>query len=599
MAPDRNDARLLELAGSIASGTHVNWHEVEQLVTDQPEAEELRALRVVDRIAEIHRSDLAEAAQTRSEGIDQSRRDRPERWRHLTNLEHVGQGAFGEVYRARDAELDREVAVKLLWAPQTRSSAKVSQLLKEARLLAKLRHPNVVTVYGAEFAEGRMGLWMEFIKGRTLEDLLDSHVTFGDKEAAQIGQQLCRALAAVHRVGLVHRDIKARNVMREEGGRIVLMDFGAGADLRDETRASMENLAGTPLYLAPEIFEGGPPTVSADIYSVGVLLFHLVTRSYPVEGQTGAEVQRAHQQRERRRLRDLRPDLSETFIRVVERAIEYEPRKRYRTAGEFEAALASLSELAQDDRQAPVSPWWPWALGVTVLLAAFAGVIWWNARRGPSSEEQTANVVATRATTPPTGGIPSLSGTEYLAAFHSRRNGRDVRLRQGAEVAPGDRLFLDFEASQPAFVYVVNQDEQGEAYLLFPLPGYSPTNPLPPGEAHRLPGRQNGEDIYWQVSSAGGREHFYLFASAERPLAFENLLAALPHPEIGKPVSSMPLPKNAVGVLRGVGGLASGEPSRPNSGSQPIFPSLPALLDARETASGLWEREITFENPVK
>jgi eukaryotic-like serine/threonine-protein kinase len=592
MAPDRNDARLLELAGSVASGTPVNWQEVEQLVTDQPEAEEVRALRLVDRIAEIHRIGPFEAAHKTAEDVDQNRHDRPSRWRHLTALEHVGQGAFGDVYRAIDSELDREVAVKLLWAPETKSSATLSRLLKEARLLAKLRHPNVVTVYGAEFAEGRMGLWMEFIKGRTLEELLVSHVTFGDKEAAQIGQQLCRALAAVHRVGLVHRDIKARNVMREEGGRIVLMDFGAGADLHDETRASMESLAGTPLYLAPELFEAGPPTVSADIYSLGVLLFHLVTRSYPVEGRTAAEVQRAHQQRERKHLRDLRPDLSETFIRVVERAIDYEPRARYRTAGEFEAALASLSELAPGGRPAPVARW-RWALGVAVLLVAIAGVAWWSAMRGTSTERQPEKVVATNPSTSPAGVVRGLPGTDYLATFHSLRNRQEIQLRQGAQVAPGDRLFLDFEASRPAFVYVVNQDEQGEAYLLFPLPGYTPINPLPPGQSHRLPGRQNGEDIYWQVSSAGGREHFYLFASAERPLAFEKLLAAMPHPELGKPVVSMPLPKDAVGVLRGVG------PVQPNNGFRPAFPSLPALLDTRETASGLWEREITFENPAR
>jgi eukaryotic-like serine/threonine-protein kinase len=607
MDPDRSDSRLLELAGSIASGTTVDWREVEQRAADKNEAQLLRSLHVVDQIARVHWEAPGEMDETGpSTKNDQNYDVQPQHWRHLTILEHVGQGAFGDVYRARDAALDWQVALKLLWTSHAPGSARVSHLLNEARLMAKLRHPNVVRVYGAEFVEGRVGLWMEFIKGRTLEDMLDSHVTFGDKEAAQIGHQLCRALAAVHGVGLVHRDIKARNVMREDGGRIVLMDFGGGADLRAESQGVPDTLAGTPLYLAPEIFEGGPASVSADIYSLGVLLFHLVTGSYPVEGHTRQDVERAHQGRERKYLRDLRPDLPEAFIRVVERAIEYEPKNRYRTAGEFEAALAEpargsfVTEPGKANEVASNrSPRVMALAGAALLVAAAAvGAIWWNAtRRGPG-EVAAAGGDSTRGLAAQSTA-PSPSTIEYLAGFQSFRGGRNVRLRQGAAVAPGDKLSLEFEASRPAFVYVVNQDEQGEAYLLFPLPGYSPTNPVPSGQSHRLPGRRNGEDIYWQVSSAGGREHFYVFASAERPIAFENLLSALPAPEIGKPVASVPLPRNALGVLRSVGGLATAEPAHQTAGFKPQFPPLPQLPEGRESVSGLWEREITFENPVK
>jgi serine/threonine-protein kinase len=594
MDPD-SEARLLELAGSVTSGTPVDWGKAEQLAPDKQEAMLIRSLRIIDQIAQVQQNDPADTP-------------RPRGWRHLTILEHVGQGAFGDVYRAFDPSLDWQVALKLLYAPATLLSASLTHHLNEARLLAKVRHQNVVRVYGAELAEGHVGLWMEFIKGRTLEDLLESHVTFGDHEAAQIGQQLCRALAAVHAVGLVHRDIKARNVMREEGGRIVLMDFGAGADLRDHTEKSHEILAGTPLYLAPEIFDGAPPSVSADIYSLGVLLFHLVTGSYPVEGQTRAAVQQAQQRRERKYLRDLRPDLPEAFIRVVDRAIEYEPRSRYRTAGEFEAALANLSGQApvmvslaegrENDRD-PVRGWWRLALAATLLLAIIGtgGAMWWSATGKSSSHAQTQATAPLTSSTPPAPVAPVVSTAEYLATFHSFRSGQSMRLRQGARVAPGDRLFLEFEASQRSFVYVVNQDEHGEAYLLFPLPGYGPTNPLAPG-TQRLPGDRNGEDVYWQVSSAGGREHFYVFASTERPVAFENLLASLPAPEIGKPVVSLPLPKEAVGVLRSVGGLTTGG-SEHRASFQPKFPTLPLLSDERETTGGLWEREITFENPVK
>src|SRR5207244_2811767 len=103
-----------------------------------------------------------------------------------------------------------------------------ASVIDEGRLLARIRHPNVVTVHGADRIDGRVGLWMEYIHGRTLERSLAEQGPFSAPEAGEIGIQVCRALAAVHQAGLLHRDIKAQNVMREDGGRLVLMDFGAG-----------------------------------------------------------------------------------------------------------------------------------------------------------------------------------------------------------------------------------------------------------------------------------------------------------------------------------------------------------------------------------
>ena len=145
-------------------------------------------------------------------------------------LERVGEGAFGEVYRAWDTRLDREVALKLLRRQDWSHAGDASAVIDEGRMLAQVRHPNVVTVHGADRIAGRVGLWMEFIHGRTLEQLLHERGPFGAGEATLIGLDVCRALSAVHRAGLLHRDIKAQNVMREDGGRIVLMDFGTGLE---------------------------------------------------------------------------------------------------------------------------------------------------------------------------------------------------------------------------------------------------------------------------------------------------------------------------------------------------------------------------------
>jgi hypothetical protein len=178
---------------------------------------------------------------------------------------------------------------------------------------------------------------MDFVDGETLAARVQRG-RLSDGEAISVGREVCRALAAVHQARLIHRDVKAQNVMRaHDGGRIILMDFGAGEFVGDPLDARAQ---GTPLYLAPELLRGGGASVRTDIYAVGVLLYHLVTGRFPVEGASPAALVDAHARGERRRLRDERPDLSESFIALVERAIDPNPVKRYASAGEMEARLS-------------------------------------------------------------------------------------------------------------------------------------------------------------------------------------------------------------------------------------------------------------------
>ena len=144
----------------------------------------------------------------------------------------------------------------------------------------------------------------------------------------------------MHKAGLVHRDIKAQNVMREEGGRLVLMDFGAGQYVHATGAAPSGRLTGTPLYLAPELLRGGEATVRSDIYGLGVLLFHLVTGQYPVSATSLDDLRQAHREGRRFRLHDARPDLADDFARVVERASHPDPTRRYASAGALQEALA-------------------------------------------------------------------------------------------------------------------------------------------------------------------------------------------------------------------------------------------------------------------
>jgi serine/threonine-protein kinase len=133
-------------------------------------------------------------------------------------------------------------------------------VVDEGRLLAKVRHRGVVTVFGAARAAGFAGLWMELIQGATFEEIIQQQGRFSAREAALFGAEVCEALAAVHSAGLLHRDVKAQNVMRDRSGRVVLMDFGTGRLREIPDEAAVADLAGTPLYMAPELFTGGAAT---------------------------------------------------------------------------------------------------------------------------------------------------------------------------------------------------------------------------------------------------------------------------------------------------------------------------------------------------
>jgi hypothetical protein len=210
-------------------------------------------------------------------------------------------------------------------------------MLREGRLLARVRHRNVVTVHGAQQVGDEVGVWMELVRGRTLAQVLRDAGPMGADEATVIGVSLCRALAAVHGAGLIHRDVKTQNVMRESGGRIVLMDFGAGRDATDE---AVRDYSGTPLYMAPELFRGGDASPASDIYSLGVVLYHLVTGAHPVEGRRFTDLLLAHSEGRRRLLADRRPDLPNGFVRAVERALSADPADRPASAGAFMQALS-------------------------------------------------------------------------------------------------------------------------------------------------------------------------------------------------------------------------------------------------------------------
>src|SRR5688500_12493458 len=212
---------LERLAQAVADATPVDWDA--ELARTPDAAATLGHLRVLAELGRVSRAAEDEVASA----PDSARFH----WGPLAALEMLGEGSFGEVWRAWDPALQRPVALKLRRA--TGSAGSDRRWLEEARRLARVRHPNVLVVHGADVHDGRAGLWTDLLHGATLEALLRERGTFGPREAALVGIELCGALAAVHAAGLVHGDVKASNVMREGeagspdgSGRIVLMDFG-------------------------------------------------------------------------------------------------------------------------------------------------------------------------------------------------------------------------------------------------------------------------------------------------------------------------------------------------------------------------------------
>jgi eukaryotic-like serine/threonine-protein kinase len=328
-----------DLAGAILDGRAVDWAAVSSRA--DVDRSLVPYLRTVAYIAELYRS----ADTSRSPGSTpvgdgtafRSSKCTPTEWAHLWIRERIGRGAFGEVYRAWDPKLDREVALKLLREHWSRHED--NAILEEGRLLARVRHRNVVTIHGADRADNRVGLWMELIDGETLQQAVERGRTFTPADVVRIGIELAGAVGAVHDAGLLHRDIKPHNIMLARDGRVVLMDFGTGHDART---GEPHGLSGTPLYLAPELLGGGPPSAFADIYSVGVVLFYLLTRTHPVRGTTLSDLRVAHQSRPTVDVRELRSDVPRALALVIARALDPEPGRRQPTAKVLVSELTAL-----------------------------------------------------------------------------------------------------------------------------------------------------------------------------------------------------------------------------------------------------------------
>ena len=336
------EEQLLAVAARVSDGVldeeSSDWDTGELPVEDGLDGT-FEALKEIARVAEGYRA----LVRSGDHSVASVKKSPLGRWGHLELIEKLGEGAAAEVFKVHDTRLDHDVALKLFKRTRLTQTEKQA-VLEEGRRHARVKHANIATIHDADEHDGRLGISMEYIDGSTLHDVVAQLGPHGAEEAAHVGVELCRAVAAIHGKGLVHGDIKAQNVMREKGGRIVLMDFSTSRPLEATPATGQPHTEGTPIYMAPELFEGAAPSPQSDVYALGVLLFYLATGDYPVKARTLGELRDAMGRGERQSLYDLRPDLPKGFVHIVERASSPDLRDRFQSIGSLVGALSQTSQ---------------------------------------------------------------------------------------------------------------------------------------------------------------------------------------------------------------------------------------------------------------
>ena len=257
-------------------------------------------------------------------------------------IEELGHGGMGKVYKVFDTDIKEKIAPQALKPEIAFDKETVERFSNEPKLARKISHRNVCRMFDLGKAEGTTFITMEFVPGEDLKKFIRKSGQLGAGRAVSIFKQVCEGLMEAHHLGVVHRDLKPQNIMVDEDGNARIMDFGIARSMTAKGRTGPGVMIGTPEYMSPEQVEGKDVDPRADIYSLGIILYEMLTGRVPFEGDTAFAVGVKHKSETPRDPRELNPQIPLDLGRLVLKCLEKEKDKRYQSADELRVQLESI-----------------------------------------------------------------------------------------------------------------------------------------------------------------------------------------------------------------------------------------------------------------
>jgi serine/threonine-protein kinase len=457
-------------------------------------------------------------------------------------LELVGTGGMSSVFKAHDTLLDRDVALKILHPHYIEDDDYVERFRREARAVARLSHPNIVTVIDRGEEEGRQFIVFEYVDGENLKEHVNRSGPLPVRRAVELALQVARALAFAHQHGLVHRDVKPQNVLLNADGEAKVTDFGIARSLDvDHGMTQTGTVLGSSNYIAPEQASGRPVDAHTDVYSLGVVLYELLTGEVPFDGENFVAVAMKHINQPPPSLLEKRPDVPMRVAAAADRAMQKDPAARFASMDDFAAELeASLRELGTPDgdptaivrspvlragRPRTVRPRrtpWPLILSLLAVLAAAAVLVGVLALGGSKNK---------KSGTPGAGGGPAVrfsgigsydpagTGGEHSEAAGRATDGNPATYwtteHYRSFTKPGVGLVLDAGRNVALERVTVTSDGGGfEAQILVgssAAGGFAPDSgwqPVTGATSFALQGKSGRYYVVWvRLPSSGGVAH--------------------------------------------------------------------------------------------